>query len=78
MSVDVNYGRELKGPWHAIHRVNTMLETKSQPWESLTMDFISEILETTASDYICVVVSEKPLTMVVIYMPLGKNTDSTE
>jgi len=42
---------QIKAPRHARHGINMPLETPSLPWEGVTMDFVSDLPESTASGY---------------------------
>jgi hypothetical protein len=39
----------IKAPWHAHHGTNMPLTPPSRPWEEVTMDFITDLPESTAS-----------------------------
>jgi len=42
---------QIKAPRHARHGINMPLEIPSQPWEGVTMDFVTDLPESTASGY---------------------------
>jgi len=65
----------IKAPRHARHRINMPLETPSQPWEGVTMYFITEFPESTASGYTGILVIVDRLTKMAIYLPCRKDID---
>jgi hypothetical protein len=41
----------IKAPWHIHHGTNMPLTPPSRPWEGVTMDFVTDLPESTASGY---------------------------
>jgi transposase InsO family protein len=68
----------IKAPRHAHYCTNMPLLPPSRPWEGVTMDFVTDLPESTASGYpgICVIVDR--LTNMAIYLPCRKDIDSPE
>jgi len=59
----------IKAPRHARHGINMPLETPSRPWEGVTMDFVTDLPEATASGYTGILVIVDRLTKMAIYLP---------
>ena len=55
-----------------------LLETPSRPWEGVTMDFVTDLPESTASGYTGILVIVDRLTKMAIYLPCQKNIDLAE
>jgi len=54
----------IKAPRHARHGINMPLDTLSRPWEGVTMDFLTDLLESTASGYTGIlVIVDRPTKM---------------
>jgi hypothetical protein len=54
------------------------LATLAQPWEEVTMDFLMDLPESTASQYMGILVIVHSLTKMAIYLPCRKDIDSPE
>jgi len=54
------------------------LEIPSRPWEGVTMDFVTDLPESTASGYTGILVILDRLTKMAIYLPCRKDIDSPE
>ena len=54
------------------------LEPPNQPWEGVTMDFVTDLPESTASQYTGILVIVDRLTKMAIYLPCRKDVDSPE
>jgi hypothetical protein len=48
------------------------------PWEGITMDFVTDLPESTNLGFTGIAVIVNPLTMMVIYLPCRKDIDSLE
>jgi hypothetical protein len=68
----------IKAPRHASHGINLPLETPSRPWEGITMDFVTDLPESTASGYTGILVIVDRLTKMAIYLPCRKGIDLPE
>jgi len=68
----------IKAPRHARHAINMPLETPSQPWEGVTIDFVADLPESTASGYTGILVIVDRLTMMAMHLPCRKDIDSPE
>jgi len=68
----------IKAPRHARHGINLPLEAPSRPWEGVTMDFITDLPESTRSGYTGILVIVDRLTKMAIYLPCRKDIDSPE
>jgi len=68
----------IKAPRHARHGINMLLEIPSRPWEGVTMDFVTDLPESTASGYTGILVIVDRLTKMAIYLPCRKDIDSPE
>jgi len=69
---------QVKSPCHARDGVNMPLAPTSRPWEGLTMDFVPDLPESTASEYTGILVIVDRLTKMAIYLPCRKDIDSPE
>jgi len=69
---------QIKAPRHARHGINMPLEKRSRPWEGVTMDFVTDFLESTASGYTGILVIVDRLTKMAIYLPSRKDIDLPE
>jgi hypothetical protein len=68
----------IKAPRHARYGLNMPLSPPSRPWEGLTMDFVTDLTESTASGYTEIFVIFDCLTKMAIYLPGRKDIDSPE
>jgi len=68
----------IKAPRHARHGINMPLEIPSRPWEGVTIDFVTDLPESTASGYTGILVIVDRLTKMAIYLPCRKDIDSPE
>jgi len=66
----------IKAPHYARHGVNMPSVPPSRPWEGLTIDFVTDIPESTASEYTGILVIVDRLTKMAIYLPCQKDIDS--
>jgi len=69
---------QIEAPRHARHGINMLLEIPSRPWEGVTMDFVTDLPESTASGYTEILVIVDRLTEMAIYLPCRKDIDSPE
>jgi len=69
---------QIKVPWQARHGINMPLGTPCQPWEGITMDFITDLVESTALGYARIPLMVDQLTKLAIYIPCGNDIDSPE
>jgi hypothetical protein len=53
------------------------IQPPSQPWEGVTMDFVTDLPESTASTYTSILAVDR-LTKMAIYLPCRKDVDSPE
>jgi hypothetical protein len=67
-----------KATRHAKYVVNMPTEPPSQPWEGVTIDFVTDLPATTASTYTSILVVVDRLTKMAIYLPCRKDVDSLE
>jgi hypothetical protein len=58
--------------------VNMSIEPPNQPWEGVTMDFVTDLPESTESAYTGILVVVDRLTKMAIYLPCRKDVDSPE
>ena len=68
----------VKAPRHAKYGTNMPIEPPSRPWEGLTMDFVTDLPESTASGYTGIAVIVDRFTKCGIYLPCRKDIDSPE
>jgi len=68
----------IKAPRHAHQGTNMPLPPPSRPWEAVTMDFFTDLPESTASGYTGIMVIVDRLTKMAIYLPCRKDIDSPE
>jgi hypothetical protein len=68
----------MKAARHANHGINMPIEPPNQPWEGVTMDFVTDLPESTASAYAVILVIVDRLTKMAIYLPSRKDVDSPE
>jgi len=68
----------IKAPRHAHHGTNVALTPLSRPREGVTMDFVMDLPESTASGYRGILVIVDRLTKMAIYLPCRKDIDSPE
>jgi len=66
----------IKAPRHIHHGTNMPLTPPSRPWEEVTMDFVTDLPESTASRYTGILVIVDRLTTMAIYLPCRKDIDS--
>jgi len=65
--------------WHAHHGTNMRLPPPpSRPLDGVTMDFLTDLPESTASRFMGILVIVDQLTKMVNHLPHRKNTDSPE
>jgi hypothetical protein len=67
----------IKAARHTRHGVNMPIQPPSQPWEGVTMDFVTDLPKSTASAYTDILVVER-LTKMAIYLPCRKDDYSPE
>jgi hypothetical protein len=65
----------IKAPRHARHGVNMPLVPPSRRWEGLMMDFVTDLPESTASEYTGILVIVDRLPKMAIYLPCRKDID---
>ena len=68
----------IKAHRHARHGMNIPLQIPSRPSECVTMDFVTDLPESTASGYTGILVIVDRLTKMAIYLPCRKDIDSPE
>jgi len=68
----------IRAPCHARHGLNMPLQPPSRPWEGVTMDFVTDLPESTASKYTGILVIVDRLTKMATYLPCRKDIDSPE
>jgi hypothetical protein len=68
----------IKAARHPRHGVNMPIEPPNQPWEGVTMDFVTDLPESTESAYTGILVVVDRLTKMAIYLPCRKDVDSPE
>jgi len=69
----------IKAPRHTHHGLNMSLPSPSRPWEGVTLNFVTDLPESTASGYtggILVIVDR--LTKMATYLPCQKDMNSPE
>jgi hypothetical protein len=69
---------QVKAARYARYGVNMPIEPPNQPWERVTMDFVTDLPESTASAYTGILVVVDRLTKMAIYLPCRKDVDSPE
>jgi hypothetical protein len=70
--------QQIKAPPHTRHGLNTPLSPPSRPWERLTMDFVTDLAKSMASEYSDILVIVDCFTKIVIYLPCRKDIDSPQ
>jgi len=68
----------IKAPRHARHGVNMPLPPPLHPWEGITMDFVTDLPESTDSGFTGIAVIVDRPTKMAIYLPCRKDIDSPE
>jgi hypothetical protein len=68
----------IKAPWHTTHGINMPLESPSRAWEGVTMDFVTDLPESTAVGYTGILIIVDRLTTMAIYLPCRKDIESPE
>jgi len=68
----------MKAPHHACYVLNMPLSAPSRPWEGLTMHFVTDLHESTASGYTGIFVIVDHLNNMVIYLPCRLDIDSPQ
>jgi len=68
----------IKAPRNARHGVIMPLLPPSAPWQGITMDFVTDLPESTASGYTGIGVIVDRLTKMAIYLPFRNDIDSPE
>jgi len=68
----------IKVPWHARHENNLFFETPSWQGEAVTMDFVTDLPESTALSHTGILVIVAWLKKMAIYLPWRKDIDSLE
>jgi hypothetical protein len=66
----------VKAARHTRYGVNMPIEPPRQPWEGVTMDFVTDLPESTASAYTGILVVVDRLTKMAIYLPCRKDVNS--
>ena len=68
----------VKAPRHSKYVTNMPIEIPSRPWEGLTMEFVSDLPESTASEYTGIALIVDRFTNCAISLPCRKDIDSPE
>jgi hypothetical protein len=68
----------INAPRHTRHGINMPLEAPSRPWEGVTMDFVTDLPESTAPGYTWILIIVDRLMKMAIYSPCRKNIDLQE
>jgi RNase H-like domain found in reverse transcriptase/Reverse transcriptase (RNA-dependent DNA polymerase)/Integrase zinc binding domain/Chromo (CHRromatin Organisation MOdifier) domain/Integrase core domain len=68
----------VKAPRHARYGENMAIPPPDRPWEGITMDFVTDLPESTESAYTSILVVVDRLTKMAIYLPCRKDIDSPE
>ena len=68
----------VKAPRQGKYGTSMLIELSSQPWEGFTMDFVTDLPESTASGYTGIAVIVDRRTKYAIYLPCRKDIDSPE
>jgi hypothetical protein len=68
----------IKAPRHARYGANMPLPPPYNPWDGITMDFVTDLPESTKSGYTGILVIVDRLTKMAIYLPCRKDIDSPE
>jgi hypothetical protein len=68
----------VKAAIHAKYGVNMPIKPPNQPWEGVTIDFVTDLPESTASAYTGILVVMDRLTKMAIYLSCRKDVDSPE
>jgi hypothetical protein len=83
----MNYGQKLQHSTmiipnqparHAKYGVNMPIKPLRQPWEGMTIDFVADLPESTATTYTSILVVVDWLTKMAIYLPYRKDVYSPE
>jgi hypothetical protein len=61
-----------------MHGINLPIEPPNQPWEGVTMDFVTDLTESTTSAYTGILGIVDQLTKMAINLPCRKYVDSPE
>ena len=68
----------INAPRHARYAINMPLDAPSRPWEGVTMEFVTDLPESTASSYTGILVILVRLTKMAIYLPYRKDINWPE
>jgi hypothetical protein len=68
----------IKAARHPRYGVNIPIEPPNQPWEGVTMDYVTDLPESTASAYTGILLVVDRLTKMAIYQLCRKHVDSPE
>jgi len=68
----------IEAPRHTLHGLNMSLQPPSRPGEGVTMDFVTNHPESTASKYTGILVIVDRTTKMATYLPCRKDIDSPE
>jgi hypothetical protein len=63
----------IKSPRHTRHAIKMSLQTPSQPWKGVTMDFVTDLPNSTESGYTGILVIVDRLTKMAIYLSCRKD-----
>ena len=69
---------QVQAPRHARYGLNMPLPAPSRPWEGLTMDFVTDLQESTALEYTGILVIVDRLTKMATYLPCRTDIDSPD
>jgi hypothetical protein len=69
---------QIKAPRHAHHGTHMPLLPPSRPWEEVTMDFVTNLPESSVCGFTGILVIVDRLTKMAIYLPCRKDIDSPE
>ena len=68
----------VKAPRHTKYGTNMPLPIPDRPWESITMDFVTDLPESSSSKFTSILVIVDRLTKMAKYLPCRKDIDSPE
>ena len=68
----------IKAPRHAKYALNMAIKPPTSPWEGVTMDFVTDLPESTNCKYTGILVAIDRFTKMAVYIPCRKDIDSPE
>ena len=68
----------IKAPRHAKYGLNMAIEPPTSPWKGVTMDFVTDLPESTNCKYTGILVVIDRFIKIAVYIPCQKDIDSLD